>query len=108
MFAKDITTILDRAAPIFEVMRGAAKTEREIATLVQRMVKERLRNMSRVAESIAANGPLRNGLDKRAATEIIWSMTSPELYRLVTVDLGWTNEKYASWLTDALTRLLLP
>lgn len=107
MFAKDITEILNRAAPVFEIMRGAAKTEPEIASLVQRLLKERLRNMTMVATSIAANGPLRDGLDKHAAGEIIWSMTSPELYRLLTVDLGWTKEKYRQWLVDTLIRLLL-
>lgn len=108
MFAKDITEILSRAAPVFEIMRGAAKTEPEIASLVQRLLKERLRNMTMVANSIATNGPLRDDLDQRAAAETIWSMTSPELFRLVTVDLSWTKEKYSQWLLDTLTRLLLP
>jgi hypothetical protein len=27
---------------------------------------------------------------------------------LLTVDRGWTKEKYAQWLADALTRQLLP
>jgi AcrR family transcriptional regulator len=107
-FAKDITEILNRAAPVFEIMRGAAKTEPEIANLVQRLTKERLQNMTRVAESIAANGPLREGLEKHAAGEIIWAMTSQELYLLLTRELGWTNETYASWLSVTLTRLLLP
>lgn len=108
MFAKDITEILERAAPVFEVMRGAAKTEPEIASLLKRLLRERLRNMRMVAEHVAANGPLREGLDKGVAAEIIWSMTSPELYMLLTVDLGWTKEKYVQWLADTLIRLLLP
>jgi AcrR family transcriptional regulator len=107
-FAKDITGILNRAAPVFEIMRGAAKTEPEIANLVQRLTKERLQNMTMVAEHIAANGPLRQGLDNHAAGETIWALTSQDLYLLLTHDLGWTNETYASWLTAALTRLLLP
>ncbi|HLO30786.1 MAG TPA: helix-turn-helix domain-containing protein [Anaerolineales bacterium] len=108
MFAKDITEILNRAAPVFEIMRGAAKTEPEIASLLQRLLRERLRNMTVVAEHIAVNGPLREGLSRRRAAEIIWSMTSPELYRLFTLDLGWTNKQYTQWLTDTLIRLLLP
>jgi AcrR family transcriptional regulator len=108
MFARDITGILDRAAPVFEVMRVAAKTEPEIASLVKRLLEERLRNMTMVAERVAVNGPLMNDLGKALAAEIIWSMTSPELYLLFTRDLGWTSEQYTRWLTDTLTRLLLP
>jgi AcrR family transcriptional regulator len=107
-FAKDITGILARAAPVFEIMRGAAKTEPEIANLVEKLSKERLQNMTKVAQHLAANGPLREGLNKYTAGEIIWAMTSQELYLLFTRELGWTNETYASWLTVTLTRLLLP
>jgi hypothetical protein len=64
--------------------------------------------MTRVAEHLAANGPLSSGMDSHAAGEIIWAMTSQDLYLLFTRDLGWANERYANWLNETLTRLLLP
>jgi AcrR family transcriptional regulator len=108
LFAKDITKILQRAAPVFEVLRIAAKTEPETAELVQRLLRERLVNMNMVAKSVATNGPLREGLTRAKAAELIWSMTSPELYLLTTRDLKWTDEQYSQWLMDTLIRLLLP
>lgn len=108
LFAEGIARILHRAAPIFDILRGAAKTESEIAELVERLLRERLTNMNMVAKSVAANGPLREGLNRARAAELIWSMTSPELYLLLTRDLHWTDEQYSGWLTDTLIRLLLP
>ena len=108
LFASDITKILHRAAPVFEILRIAAKTEPEIAELVQRLVRERLANMSMVAKHVAANGPLREGLNRVRAAEVIWSMTSPELYILLIRDLHWTDEQYTQSLTETLIRLLLP
>lgn len=108
LFAKDITQILHRAAPVFEVLRIAAKTEPEIAELVQRLLRERLANMNMVAKQVSATGPLRDGLNRVQAAELIWAMTSPELFRLWTVDRGWSTERYETWLTDTLVRLLLP
>ena len=108
LFASDITKILHRAAPVFEILRIAAKTEPEIAELVQRLVRERLANMSMVAKHVAAKGPLREGLNRVRAAEVIWSMTSPELYILLIRDLHWTDEQYTPWLTETLIRLLLP
>jgi TetR/AcrR family transcriptional regulator of autoinduction and epiphytic fitness len=108
MFSTDITEIMSRAAPVFEIMRSAAKLEPEIAELVQNMLEERLQNMTHFVQSVAANGSLRDGLDEAQAGEIVWAMTSPELFQLLTVDRGWTKEKYAQWLADALTRQLLP
>jgi AcrR family transcriptional regulator len=108
LFARDITKILHRAAPIFEILRIAAKTEPSIAELVQRLVRERFANMTMVAKSVAGNGPLREGLTRTQATELLWSMTSPELYLLFTRDRGWSDEQYTEWLMDTLVRLLLP
>lgn len=108
MFAEGITRILQRAAPVFEILRIAAKTEPEIAELVDRLLRERLVNMNTVARSVAANGSLREGLNRGRAAELIWSMTSPELYLLMTRDLHWSDEQYSQWLTDTLIRLLLP
>lgn len=107
-FSKDITQIVARAAPVLEVMRGASKTEPEIADLLQRMLDERLKNMTRFVRSISANGPLRDGLSESQAAEIVWGMTSPELFHLWTIDGGWSTEKYEAWLVDSLTLLLLP
>jgi TetR/AcrR family transcriptional regulator of autoinduction and epiphytic fitness len=108
MFSTDITEIMSRTAPVFEIMRSAAKLEPEIAELLQNMLEERLQNMTHFVQSVAANGSLRDGLDEAQAGEIVWAMTSPELFQLLTVDRGWTKEKYAQWLADALTRQLLP
>ncbi len=108
LFASDITKILHRAAPIFEILRIAAKTEPQIAELVQRLVRERLANMNMVAKKVASNGPLREGLTRVRVAELLWSMTSPELYLLFTRDRSWTDEQYTYWLTDTLIRLLLP
>ena len=108
LFAKDITQILHRAAPVFEILRIAAKTEPEIAELVQRLLHERLVNMNMVAKQVAANGPLRDGLNRARTAELLWSMTSPELYLLFQRDLHWTDEQYTDWLKDTLIRLVLP
>jgi AcrR family transcriptional regulator len=108
LFARDITKILHRAAPIFEILRVAGKTEPEIAELVQRLVRERFSNMNMVAKRVAGNGSLRKGLNRTQATEMLWGMTSPELYLLYTRDRGWTDEQYTQWLMETLIRLLLP
>jgi hypothetical protein len=108
LFARDITTILERVAPVFEVMRSAAKTEPEIADLLQHVLAERRETMGTVVQHLVANGPLREGLDDAQAADSLWTLTSPEVFRLLTADRGWTKERYADWLADSLIRLLLP
>ncbi|MEJ2597133.1 MAG: helix-turn-helix domain containing protein [Anaerolineales bacterium] len=108
MFAKDIANILERVAPIFEVLRMAAKTEADIAELLQNLLAERMRNMEVFVGHLADHSPLRQGLDTNQAAEIVWAISSPEVFNLFTVDRGWSKEKYLDWLGDTLVQLLLP
>lgn len=108
LFAQDISAILERVAPIFEIMRMAAKTEADIADLLTDRLEERLQNLGTFVQHLSAHSPLREGLDTAQATEIVWAITSPEVYNLLTVDRGWSREQYAGWLADSLVRLLLP
>lgn len=107
-FAADITDILERVAPVFEIMRVAAKTEPDIAEMLKSTLEQRLHNLGIFVEHVSANSNLRDGMNDSEATEIVWAIASPELYRLLTVDRGWSKEYFSQWLGDTLTRLLLP
>jgi TetR/AcrR family transcriptional regulator of autoinduction and epiphytic fitness len=107
LFAADIVNILERVAPLFEVLRMAAKTEADIAELLQNLLAERMRNMQVFVGQLAAHSPLRPGLDLAQAAESVWALSSPEVYNLFTIDRGWSKEKYARWLGDSLAQLLL-
>lgn len=107
-FARDITDILERVAPLFEVMRMAAKTEPEIADLLHGRLEVRFQNLSAFVSSLSAHTALREGLDDKSATETVWAIAGPDMYRLLTVDRGWSKEEYSQWLGDSLIRLLLP
>jgi AcrR family transcriptional regulator len=104
MFSHDISEILERVAPVFEILRTAAKTEPEIAELLRELLAGRWRNLAVFVEHL----PLRKGLEREQATEIVWTLTSPEVFRLLTADRGRSRERYAAWLEATLSRLLLP
>ena len=108
LFAQDITEILERVAPIFEIMRLAAKSEPDIADLLQDVLKERLANMTILVQHLSDHSPLRQGMTDKQAAETVWALSSPEVYLLFTVDRAWSREQYSQWLADALTRILLP
>jgi AcrR family transcriptional regulator len=107
LFAVDIANILERVAPVFEIMRMAAKTEPEIDQMLQDSLKARLHNLGVFVQHVSAHTRLRDGLDEAQATETVWAIASPEVYRLLTVDRGWTKERFSQWLGDSLARLLL-
>ncbi len=107
MMAEGIRKIMERAGPVFTVVR-AAVADPEIATRYERLQEDRLRNMTRVVGWVAARGPLREGLSTAEAADIMWMLTSADVHRLLTIDRGWTTEQYERWLGDSMIASLLP
>jgi len=107
LFAEDIAGIVERVAPVFEIMRMAAKREPEIAALLKELLNERVKNLSMLSTHLQSLGALRPGLNETLATDSIWVISSPEVYSLLTQDRGWTKESYVDWLRQSLARYLL-
>ena len=108
MFSHGITEIMARLAHLFAIMRSAAETEKDIEVLLHHMLKERMENMTVFVQRVAANGGLREGVETSTAAELVWTITSPEVFLLLTRDRAYSAEQYAAWLQTTLTRLLLP
>jgi AcrR family transcriptional regulator len=108
IFAQDVSAIGERARPVADIIRGAAAVDEEIAALWSRLEESRFQNMSRFVAWVAANGPFRAGITEADAAAIVWSLTSPEMQRLLRAERGWTTERYREWLAQTLTRTLLP
>jgi AcrR family transcriptional regulator len=108
LFARGIAEIMGRVGPLFEVMRVAAATEPETATLLEDLLGKRLVGMRFFVDALMQNGPLRAGLDPDEATDTVWTLTSAEVHRLLTQDRGWSAERYVGWLAGSLRSLLLP
>jgi AcrR family transcriptional regulator len=108
MFAEVVANNLNQVAAVFEVMAEAAKIEPDFNRIVQKLNKQRLEHMTRAVQQIAANGPFRENMNEAYARDTIWTLTSGEVFLLLTRDRGWTRQKYAQWLADTLTRILLP
>lgn len=108
MFAGQIRVIMGRMAPIFEVMRTAAKTEPDIAEMRTHILRERRQGMQHFVRAIAAHGPLREGLSMDDAVDNVFALSSGEMFNVLTVDLAWTGEQYDTWLAETLIATLLP
>jgi AcrR family transcriptional regulator len=108
LFAEDVAENLERVALISEIMLMAARTEHDVNRIMQRLNNQRLQHMTFAVEQIATNGPFREEADEAYARDIVWTLTSPEVFLLLRRDRGWSKEKYAQWLANTLTRALLP
>jgi AcrR family transcriptional regulator len=106
-FAQDIAQIIERARPVDDIMRGAAAVDVEVAALRTGLQEQRHANMRLFVGWVAENGPLRDGLGEEEAAAIVWTLTSPEVHRLLRIERGWTAKRYVAWLEATLKGALL-
>jgi AcrR family transcriptional regulator len=98
--------ILARTRPIHAVIRGAADKEAFAALLGRRLLHDRLTAQTERIRKYLRDD-LRPGLTVDQAGQRYCVLASPELYHLLTVELGWTPDQHRSWLTNLLTTELL-
>lgn len=104
-YADGLTAILGRVAAMDEVVRGAVH---EPGIEERRAHGEALRREGyhAMVGALAERFGLRTGLDVDAATDVAMAVASGPSYLALTRS-GWTRDRYADWLADALGRLLL-
>jgi AcrR family transcriptional regulator len=100
--------VLPRAAPILLLLRTAAATDSEMATLLQEVDQARLTRMERNARRLYDHGDLRENVTLEQARDIMWTYSSPELYELLVLRRGWALEHYGRFIAEAMLAALLP
>jgi AcrR family transcriptional regulator len=108
MFAEDISERTSRARPVDDVIRSAGEVDPALAAKRTEMHQERLANLRAFVGWVRANGPLRAGLDDDTAAATVWTVTGPEVHRLLVDDLGWDHDRYRAWVHATLEAALLP
>lgn len=104
-FIRGNTAILARVAAIKEVAESAPH-EPDAAAVVERSEALRREGLGQIVELIAERWGLRSGLDAAEATDLLMMLSSSGPY-LTLRRYGWSEEKYAAWLTETLARDLL-
>jgi AcrR family transcriptional regulator len=97
-----------RSSALQLLMRSAAVSDREAARMWDQMLAERLTGMTRFARELQQEGNLRSDVSFEEARDVLWTYNSVEIYDLLVLQRGWTNERYGRFIADALIAALLP
>jgi hypothetical protein len=105
--ARRCREVLDRTAPLHQSRRGADGADAE-AALLARHEHQRLVGPSGLARALAERGALADGVTEDEARDVLVTMMAPEVHRILTVQRGWSTDRYERWLARSLRALLLP
>jgi AcrR family transcriptional regulator len=97
----------EASVPEFELMRGAAAVAPEIAAVAQQVEARRRANQVRLVTYLREKGVLRQDLAPEEAADVVWALTSYDLYRALVNERRWPAARYRDWLADTLTDSLL-
>lgn len=106
ILARNGRSILERRAPIDEVVHGAAAADPEIHQLFETGQAARYAGQRELLAIVAGPDGLRPGLTLDGAADILFAVGSPEVYRLLTVVRGWSGDRFEAWYTDVIASLL--
>jgi AcrR family transcriptional regulator len=106
-YVTGLVEIQSRLAPVFLALRDAAGSDPESAALWKEISDRRATNMRRFAADLRGTGDLRTDLTDDDVADIVWSMNGTEYWVLLVGERGWSRERFAAYLIDAWSRLLL-
>jgi AcrR family transcriptional regulator len=108
LWARFISDLEVRAAPLAEVLRVAADVDPEAAVVHEASERGRAGGASSFVDRLAAIDGLRPGLDVEQATAVVHLLMDPAVHRTLVVEHGWTVEAYTAWIERIAVAELLP
>lgn len=90
-----------------ELLRTAGAVSPELADLARQIGARRRENQARMIAYLREQRALRHGLPPEEATDVLWALTSYDLYRMLVVEQQWSPERYETWLAHLLVQHLL-
>ncbi len=102
-----IRSILERDADIIDLLWQAGGGDPDLAAAWRQSHRQQLARQGELLQLLAQKGSLKSHLTIQTATEIHWALSSPEVYRLLVGEQGWTPQRYEDWLAEATATLLL-
>lgn len=91
----------------FELLRTDGVVVLELADLAQQIEARRHQRQAYLIADLHEQGALHHDLSPEEATDVLWSLTSYDMYRLLVMKQGWDASRYERWLTNLLIEHLL-
>lgn len=100
--------MVSRMGPLAEALLAAGHSGHgDVAALADTLGRERLGGATAFTNRLAALGALAPDLSPEDARDVVWTLISPEVYRMLVLQRGWTEPSYERWLAQSLTRAVL-
>ena len=105
--ARNARAVKERVGGLFAVIQSAALADPEIGALWSRIESDFYENQRSIVQSLDEKGALRPGLGVDRASNVLWTLNHPDVWRLLVRERGWTPEEFEQWFGDIACAQLL-
>src|SRR4051794_21920883 len=106
-WARLAAEVAPRVAPVLLLVREASVVDPTMRELLEELDTDRRRRMRANAGALARAGHLRAGISPTQATDLLFAVSSPEMYDLLVERQGWSLRRYAGFVETTIANALL-
>ena len=107
LYSRGLAARQQRSAKVQILIRDGGHTDQTLTVLWQQLLAERLTGMTMLGRHLIESGQLREGIELDEVRDVLWTYTAVELYELLVVERGWSLDRYADWIGQAITAALV-
>jgi AcrR family transcriptional regulator len=106
-WAQLASEVAPQGAPLATLLRDAAATDPKARSLLEEMDQTRMVRMRDNARALLATGDVRPGLSLTDVTDVLFTVSSAEMYELLVLRRGWTARRFARFQRETMAGALL-
>ncbi|SDW38595.1 regulatory protein, tetR family [Amycolatopsis xylanica] len=107
LYSNHMREVSERYMGLLDVMRVTAAADPDVASFLTTAERGRYDGPRHITAALAERGALQAGLSAERAADIMYAITTYDVYRSLIQDRGWSGEDTAAWIAGALVRALL-
>jgi AcrR family transcriptional regulator len=107
LHARTVAGLHRRAGDLNEVMRSSAGADVELRELWETAERQRRTDAATFVDNLMTKTELRPGLDRHAAVDVVWLLTSADAFHRLVRMRRWSLKRYDDWLADTFVDQLL-
>ena len=106
-WAQLASEVAPRGAPLVLLLRDAAASDPKARSLLEEIDRARMARMRDNARALMATGDVRPGLTLADVTDVLFTVSSAEMFELLVIRRGWTARRFARFQRETTAGALL-
>jgi AcrR family transcriptional regulator len=108
MFVDGLAQRQARSARVQILIRDGRHADDALTPIWEQMNEEGLVGMTMLGQQLLKTGQLRDGIDIDEVRDVLWNYLAIDNFERFVLHRGWSLERYADWMSRAITSAICP